>query len=212
MARTVITIARTLGAGGETLGQKLAEELGYRYVDNEIIEKAASQAGVAPEAMAAVEARQSLIERILNRMASGAIVSGAMVEPAEYSLNTTDAYQQMITGVVRETASQGNVIIVAHGAGVALAPSEDVLRVLVTAPAYVRSARLEKSEGIDSGKAKKRVAESDAARAQFFQRFFNLTQESEASYDLVISTQTVDLDTAAAAVATIARGRLALTP
>ena len=104
-------------------------------------------------------------------------------------------------------AAQGNVVIVAHGAGVTVSPSENVLRVLVTAPPNVRAARLERDEGIDAGKAKKRVADSDSARAQFFQRFFNLAHESDVSYDLILNTHTLDLDTAAEAVAAIARGR-----
>ncbi len=38
----VIAISRTLGAGGESLGEALADALGFRYVDSEIIERAAA--------------------------------------------------------------------------------------------------------------------------------------------------------------------------
>ena len=38
MAYTVIAIARTLSAGGETIGRMLAGDFGLRYVDTEIIE------------------------------------------------------------------------------------------------------------------------------------------------------------------------------
>ncbi len=46
MPYNVITIARTLGAGGEELGKTLAEEFNKRYVDTEIIDRAAQLAGV----------------------------------------------------------------------------------------------------------------------------------------------------------------------
>ena len=207
MARTVITISRTLGAGGEELGQALATDLGYRYVDAQIIHAAAEQAGVSEESMAAIEKRQSLIERILNRMASGAIVTGAMVEPLEYADNTTDAYQRLIIQVVRDTAAEGSVVLVAHGAAMALGASDRVLRVLVTAPLPVRTARVATTDGVDAKQAEKRVAESDNARAQFFQRFYNLGKELDTSYDLVVNTETLDLGIAAKAIAAIARGR-----
>ena len=207
MARTAITISRTLGAGGEELGQALATDLGYRYVDTQIIRAAAEQAGVSEEAMAAIEKRQSLIERILNRMASGAIVTGAMVEPLEYADNTTDAYQRMIIQVVRDTAAEGNVVLVAHGAAMALGAADNVLRVLVTAPMSVRTARVASGDGVDAKQAEKRVAESDNARAQFFQRFYNLNKELDTSYDLVVNTESLDLEVAAKAIAAIARGR-----
>ena len=37
----VICISRTLGAGGEEIGQRVAEATGLRYVDNEIVSEAA---------------------------------------------------------------------------------------------------------------------------------------------------------------------------
>ncbi len=207
MARTIITISRTLGAGGEELGRALAADLGFRYVDSQIIAAAAEQAGVSEEAMAGIEKRQTLVERILNRMASGAIVTGAMVEPLEYADNTTDAYQRLIIQVVRDTAAEGNVVLVAHGAAMTLGASDQALRVLVTAPVAVRTRRVAAADGVDAKQAEKRVAESDSARAQFFQRFYNLNKELDTSYDLVVNTETLDLGMAANAIAAIARGR-----
>ena len=46
MKYTVIAISRTLGAGGEDLGEALARELGFRYVDAAILQKASEAAGV----------------------------------------------------------------------------------------------------------------------------------------------------------------------
>jgi hypothetical protein len=43
-----ITISRHLGAGGATLGARLAKRLGYRYVGDELIKEVAKKAGVAP--------------------------------------------------------------------------------------------------------------------------------------------------------------------
>src|SRR5207249_12055104 len=48
---SVIAISRTLGAGGEDLGHLMASELGFRYVDAEIITNAAQQAGVSRETL-----------------------------------------------------------------------------------------------------------------------------------------------------------------
>jgi len=37
MPRTIICISRTIGAGGEAVAKLVAERLGYRYMDEEII-------------------------------------------------------------------------------------------------------------------------------------------------------------------------------
>ncbi len=49
MACRVICISRFLGAGGEEIGRSVAGKLGFRYVDDEIIARAAEKAGVDPE-------------------------------------------------------------------------------------------------------------------------------------------------------------------
>ncbi len=207
MARSVITVSRTLGAEGEELAGKLAEELGYRYVDTEVIRRAAEHAGVSETEIAAVEQHQRLLDRILNRLAAGAIVAGPPVEPLEFVASLTEHYQKLIIEVVRETAAAGNVVLVAHGASVALGARPGVVRVLVTAPADLRAARVAAAEDIQLREAEKRVAESDAARAQFFKRFFKLDQELPTHYDLVINTESLGIEVAAQAIVAIARGR-----
>ncbi len=207
MARSVITVSRTLGAEGEDLAGKLAQELGYRYVDAEIIQRAAEQTGVSEAEMAAVEKRQGLVERILNRLAAGAIMAGPVIEPMEFAPNLTENYQHVIIEVVRETAAGGNVVLVAHGASVALGARPGVVRVLVTAPVEVRAARVAAAEGIEQREAEKRVHDSDAARSQYFQRFFQVDRELPTHYDLVVNTESLGIDVAAQAVLAIARGR-----
>lgn len=207
MARSVITVSRTLGAEGEDLAGKLAAELGYRYVDTEIIQRAARQAGVTEAEIAAVENRQGLVERILNRLAAGAIVAGPVVEPLEFAPNLTEAYQHLITDVVRETAAGGSVVLVAHGASMALGARPGLVRVLVTAPVEVRVARIAASEGIDLRRAEKRVSASDSARAQYFERFFRVAKELPTHYDLVVNTESLGIDVSVQAVLAIARGR-----
>jgi hypothetical protein len=176
-------------------------------VDTEIIQRAAEQAGVSEAEMAAVEKRQGLVERILNRLAAGAIVAGPVVEPLEFVPNLTEGYQQLIIDVVRETAAGGNVVLVAHGASVALGARPGVVRVLVTAPVEVRAARVAAAEGIELREAEKRVADSDAARSQYFGRFFHVDRELPTHYDVVVNTESLGTDVAAQAVLAIARGR-----
>ena len=46
MEHTVITIARSYGSGGRTLGKKLAEELGIDCYDRELIRMASDESGI----------------------------------------------------------------------------------------------------------------------------------------------------------------------
>ena len=55
MATNAVSISRSLAAGGEEIGQQVAKDLGFRYVDNEIVSKAAVLEGVSPDTMGQVE-------------------------------------------------------------------------------------------------------------------------------------------------------------
>ena len=115
MAYTVIAIARTLSAGGETVGRILADDFGMRYVDTEIMDRAAALAGVTAKEIARleVEARKGLIDRIFEAFAPAGAVAGA---PATWALSNAPGYEQVIIEVIRQTAEAGNAVIVAHGA------------------------------------------------------------------------------------------------
>ena len=73
----VVTIAFTDGARAEEIGRRVANELGFGYVDDEIVARAAAMAGVSPADVAAVEHSQPLITRILTAMAMGAAPDGS---------------------------------------------------------------------------------------------------------------------------------------
>ena len=51
----VITISRQFGAGGITLGESVAEKLGYTFYHDDIIEMIAERAKVSEEGVAALE-------------------------------------------------------------------------------------------------------------------------------------------------------------
>ncbi len=52
MARTVVCVSRSLGAGGEDVGRLVADRLGYVYVDEDVIARAAALGGIDLERVA----------------------------------------------------------------------------------------------------------------------------------------------------------------
>ena len=199
MAYKVIAIARALSAGGESIGRTLAGEFGMRYVDSEIIDRAAALAGVTEREIAQAESRKGLIERIFESFASAGAGAGA---PTAESISQVPGYEKVIIDVIRQTAAEGNVVIVAHGAAIALAGMADVLRIFVTASAETRVSRLTEL-GRGKTTALKLVEDSDNDRADFLNRFYQVEQELPTHYDLVINTDNLNADDAAAMVRVI---------
>jgi len=202
MAASIITVARTLGAGGEEVGRLVAAQLGFRYVDNEIIIKAADTAGVSPETVEKAEHRPTLIQRIIDGMAAfpaagdGTMVTYAAMMPAPPAPD----YARLIERVIHDTAHEGKAVIVAHGAGIPLAGMPGLLRVLVTASPAARMKRIEEGAGMDARAAKKAVEESDRERAAFLKRFYSVGEELPVHYDLTINTDALPPEQAARVV------------
>ncbi len=199
MACQVICISRSLGAGGEEIGRTVAKELRFRYADEEIIIRAAEKAGVSPESVAKAEHTPGVIARILESMARTPmdleVASAYAMTP-----HTLPGYEGLIEAVIRETASEGKVVIVAHGASIPLAGMRGLLRVLVTASPAARIARLAREANLAEGEAKKAIRESDRQRREYLRRFYNVPHELPTHYDLVVNTEFIALPQAAQVV------------
>jgi hypothetical protein len=202
MACNVVTISRSLGAFGEDIGRQVAKGLRFAYIDDEIVVRAAERAGVSPETIAQVELGRPLIQRILEAMAAGSMAEMPAMLPRDVVLPVASPslYQALIEQVIRETASRGKAVILAHGASIPLAGMEGLLRVFVTASPDARAERVAKAQGLSRREAEKAISSSDKARADFLHRFYNVRQELPVHYDLVVNTDSISSSQAAAVV------------
>jgi cytidylate kinase len=208
MAKRVIAISRTNGAGGEVVGRLVADTLGFRYVDEEIITRAAEKAGLEPSAVADIEQRRGLVARIVEGLSRAGGPGGGVgwyIVPSSSEFARTDEFRTLILEAIHETAAAGNVVIVAHAASMPLAGMEGLLRVLITAPTETRARRAAEESGVGLAEANKAVKASDAARADYFRRFYSIDQELPTHYDLVLNTDRLDTAQAASIVARAAR-------
>jgi cytidylate kinase len=204
MARTgdtelsVVCISRSPGAGGEEVGRTVAEALGFRYVDEEIVTYAADKLGVPVDLVADVEARRSLTRRILEEvladMGGASMLAGA---PPLVDTRASDDYRALIQQAINETAERGQVVIVAHASSQLLAGRPGVLRFFVTASPETLATRLAADGSVDEKAAAKLVKEGDRARADYLKRFYSVSRELPTHYDLVLNTDVISPERAA---------------
>jgi cytidylate kinase len=201
MSTRVVCISRTAAAGGETIGWVVARRLGFRYVDEEIVEKAAQKAGVDASLVEAAEHRQPLIKRLIDVIALPepfidplAFTSGVPMQ-VYYERGTAPPtgvpkiYRVLIREAIVELAAAGQAVIVAHAASMALGGSEGVLRVLVTASPETRARRLVTAgDARTEADAAASIRASDRERRNYFKSFYNIADELPTHYDLVVNT------------------------
>jgi Cytidylate kinase-like family len=194
-----VCVSHATGSGGEEIGSRVAERLGYLYVDEEIVARAAVQGGLEPRDIADEERRKSFASRVLERLAEGGgegwmLAAGAPA--AMEGLRPADV-RALIRETVVQTAARGNVVIVAHAASYAVEPGPARLRVLVTASAQTRAQRVAATDGLDEAQAMRVVKDADSGRRDYLKRFYDVDREAPTDYDLVINTDLLSSEQAA---------------
>jgi cytidylate kinase len=209
MAQTrVVTISHATGAGGDNIGRSVAKGLGFRYVDEEIIQLAAERHGIDAEIVADAERRKGLLDRILGDMAAPPMMlepTGGMTMLPREAFVTREDVRALIVDAIKETADRGNVVIVSHAAGIPLTGRRDVLRVLITASFEPRARRVADARRSSKADAEKTLKGEDAGRADYFLRFYGIEQELPTHYDVVINTDTLTPEEATDLVIAAAR-------
>jgi CMP/dCMP kinase len=195
MACSVVCVSHTTGSGGDEVGKEVAQRLGYLYVDEDIVARAAAAGGMEPKDIADEERRKSYARRVLDTLAESdpamwtTTASIDLVRPADV--------RALIRETVIQTAARGNVVIVAHAASHALEPGPEVLRVFVTASPPTREKRVAAADGMEQAEAARTIKDSDAGRSDYLRRFYSVDRESPDDYDLVINTDRLSTGAAA---------------
>jgi uncharacterized protein len=190
----VVCISHATGAGGEDVGRLVAERLGFLYVDDEIVARAAARGGISPQDVADAERRKPLVSRLLETLAETSEVGPSVLAPG---VDRNDV-RALVRETIERTASLGNAVIVAHAASHVVEPGDAALRVLVTASPSTRADRLcTTAEPLDAAKAARAVKHSDAGRRDYLKRFYDVDEELPTHYDLVVNTDALSVELAA---------------
>jgi cytidylate kinase len=133
-------------------------------------------------------------------MALGGGALPVVLEPEASS----NEIQALIREAIEQIAARGDVVITAHAAAHALKPGPGTLRVLVTASPTTRAQRVSERAGVDIARGKRTVKTADAGRRDYLKRFYDVAEELPTHYDLVVNTDGISVEEAAALVARVA--------
>jgi cytidylate kinase len=203
MGYRAVALSQVDGSGAESIGRDVAQQLSFGYLNEAIVAQVASDRGVDLANVSDAEQRKSFFSRLAEMTLRAAPV---MTEhPPLYNFDETDMLLWLIRDAVRDAADRGNVVLVAHAACYACADRPDVLRVWVTAPPSTRASRLASALGLSDKEAAKSVRQSDEARASYLKRVYDIGEESNTDYDVVINTERLTADAAVGLIVGLVR-------
>lgn len=187
----IVTIAHVTGSGGPEIGTAVAERLGYRYVDREMISQAALKYGVVEDKLTQLdETKPSLFER--------------------FDVETRQ-YITVLQSALLDVAEQDHVVINSRGGQILLRGIAHALRVRVIAPFDLRVKRViakmagQMAESVDVRTTAEMVRRSDQEKFGRMRYLYDVDWGDPALYDLVINTEKLTVDAAVEVIAGLVR-------
>jgi hypothetical protein len=169
-----ICISRKLATGAVEIADLVAEKIGYRVVDQQILQHIATNASLSEKTVSMFD------ERYRGKISE--LVTLALGEKAFIKSD----YAKHLFSSVYVIAALGPTIFVGRGVHLLLA-REKVLAVRIISSDQFRIQRLVSLMNISKEEAAKQISELDRLQAAFFKEVFNKKDASSYEFDMVIN-------------------------
>lgn len=187
----IITIGRQCGSGGKMIGTMLAERMGVKCYDKELLALAAKHSGLCQELFEKHDERPTssfLYSLVMDSYSMGYTSSGF----ADMPLNHKIFLAQFDT--IKKLANESSCVIVGRCADYALADFPNVVNVYLYADLQSRIARIARRHDVTDAKAKDLIQKTDKSRASYYNYYTNKKWGEATGYDLCLNTASLGID------------------
>lgn len=187
----LVTISREYGSGGRIIGKKVAEKLGVKFYDKEIIDEAVAESGFSREMMESAElkAKSSFAYSLASTISFGENVGGTLSVNEKLFLSQFE--------VIKKIGEQGEGVIVGRCADYVLRDVPGVTNVFIYSETEDRIKRCIEVYGEDPEKVRDIIATYDKARKNYYNYHTCQKWGDYKNYNLAIDTYCIDEEEAA---------------
>ena len=190
----VITVSATYGAGGSVIAPRLAQELGWPFIDRLISADAVAQSLRSQEGLAHGEQDSTPTGRFLSYFARAATV-GAVIGPDPDLEDDSDIRTRTEKALQGVLAGAGGVIL-GRAASIVLASRPLTYHIRLDGPVERRVAWAAPHEGLTLDAARRRQSETDRARTSFVKRLYRADPANPLLYHLILDPTVIGVDAA----------------
>lgn len=188
----IITIGRQLGSGGRAIGERIAERLGIRMYDRQLLTMAAEQSGLCPEFFEKADEKES--RGVLSSLIGYLRSPFAGDTGADNNVLSNDALFKIQSDVIRDIAARESALFVGRCADYILRDNPRCISVFITADRADRIKRLCRMEGITPIAAESLMERTDNQRASYYNYYSSRTWGEAATYGLCINSSLLGID------------------
>jgi len=194
---SVITISRQFGAGGKTIGKRVADTLGYYYADEDIIDRAVVEVSVSPDGKKILETEPSdKVKRFISKL--NPFGTSLMELPLSDKERYIDGFKyfELLNLIIPKIAKDGNAVIVGRGGQYILHNFENTYHILLIAKQGDKIKFLEDHYRISSTRAVQMIKRMNKRRANLYSFFGKKDYEDPKLYDIILNMSLLSIDKA----------------
>ena len=182
----VITISREYGAGGHTIGKRVAQELGIEIYDKDIVRETVRASGFETEVVQEEEEDVSKASTFLKSLCSSSV----------HYRDPQEVIHEVQTAVILQFAKKGPCVILGRCADDILRESDmDVLNVFIQADDLHRAVRISEMTGITNAtELQKLMAKKDSSRRNYYEHYTHKKWGDSHNYDLTLDSGKLGVD------------------
>ncbi|MBO4487575.1 MAG: cytidylate kinase-like family protein [Bacteroidaceae bacterium] len=200
-----ICIGRQLGSGGSSIAQSIADQLGFRYCDSEVINEASVKSGLSRKVFEKSDEERSTFSSILTSIIP-------FVGNVDFYGNNVDEEKlfRFLSQTINDFAERDNCVFVGRCAEYILRKKPDMVSIFVSADIADRVERIAKLRNVTPEVAKKIITQNDRRRANFHDFYSSNQWGHAATYDLCINTSRLGQEASTEIIMNFIRQRFGL--
>ena len=186
MAKTIITIGREYCTGGNYIAEDVANALGVKLYDKELINLAARESGICSEFFEKADEKESrgVISTVVSYLRAPFVGDDGGVT----NVLSNDALFKIQSDVIRDVAERESCIFVGRCADYILREHPRRVDVFISASEADRIRRICARTGCTADEARAQMERGDARRAGYYNYYSSKTWGAAATYHLCVST------------------------
>lgn len=190
MKKIVITIARSYGSGGRTLGKLLAKELGIPCYDQELVRMASDESGIN----IALFGEADETKRSISLLKGSKPYTGKVLPPGSDEYTSQDNLFSLQAEVIKKLAEKESCIIIGRCAEYVLKDREDVLSLFFYAPLKDCLERAKEVSGEPEKDLLKKISRINKYRAAYYKYYTGSNWNDTTNYDFCLNTASMSYE------------------
>lgn len=183
----VITIARQFGSGGREIGKKLADKLGIKFYDKELLTLAAKESGISPEVFERVDEKAT--NSLLYSLSIGAATIGNNFSIVP-QVPMNDRLFLLQHNIIKKISADP-CVIVGRCADYVLRDRTDCIKLFIYSDLQSKIEYAVKVHNVPIEKAPSVIQKTDKSRANYYNYYSTGKWGDPQNYDLCINSGSI---------------------